>query len=230
MALIKYGGGVIQASGSIAGTTHARNRSGNYARSRTKPVNPRSTYQVTIREALAMLTQRWHDTVTSAQRTAWATYAAAVAMKNRLGETIYLTGFNHYLRVNIVRINLGQNKCDAGPVTLTLPEQDPSFAITASAATQLISVAWDVLLPWTDIAASVMGFWMGVPQIVTRNFFNGPWRMGGSVPGNGVSPTTFTAPFTLIAGQRIWVYARISTGPTDSRLSEKFRDDCIVAA
>jgi hypothetical protein len=230
MALIKYGGGIIQASGSIAGNTFARNRFGNYARPRTKPVNPQSSYQVVIRTAMAYFTQRWHDTVTAAQRTAWNTYAAAVAMNNRLGETVYLTGFNHYLRVNIVRLQLGQSTCDAGPPTLTLPEQDPTFAITASVATQLITVTWNDSAPWSDIAASVLGLWMGQPQAATRNFFNGPWRMMGSIPGNGTSPTTMAPSFTLVLGQRIWVYARVSTGPTDSRLSNPFRDDCIVAA
>ncbi|GAI58374.1 unnamed protein product, partial [marine sediment metagenome] len=39
MALVKYGGGITQMSGSIAGNTFARNRYGNYVRSRTKPIN-----------------------------------------------------------------------------------------------------------------------------------------------------------------------------------------------
>ncbi|GAH28464.1 unnamed protein product, partial [marine sediment metagenome] len=38
MALVKYGAGIIQMSGSIAGDVHARNRFGNYIRPRTKPV------------------------------------------------------------------------------------------------------------------------------------------------------------------------------------------------
>ncbi|GAI01350.1 unnamed protein product, partial [marine sediment metagenome] len=45
MALIKYGGGIVQISGSIAGTVFARNKMGNYARPRTKPVNPRTARQ-----------------------------------------------------------------------------------------------------------------------------------------------------------------------------------------
>ncbi|GAH50296.1 unnamed protein product, partial [marine sediment metagenome] len=48
MALVKLGGGIVQISGSIAGNTFARNRFGNYMRSRTKPVNPNSTRQTDI--------------------------------------------------------------------------------------------------------------------------------------------------------------------------------------
>lgn len=230
MALIRYGGGIVQMSGSIAGTTHARNRFGNYSRARTKPVNPNSTLQVAIRSALSYLTTYWHETLSAAQRIAWGTYANAIAMKNRLGETTYLTGFNHFLRSNIVRVQLGQTLCPNAPTILSLPDKDSTFAIAASAATQKVTVTWDDTLPWGDIAASVMGLWMGVPQLTTRNYFGGPWRCNGSIPGNQTSPTEKTAIFTLVAGQKIWFYGRVSTGPTDSRLSEPFYASCVVGA
>ncbi|GAH13494.1 unnamed protein product, partial [marine sediment metagenome] len=49
MSLVKYGGGIVQMSGSIAGNTFARNRYGNYVRARTKPINPNSDRQVVVR-------------------------------------------------------------------------------------------------------------------------------------------------------------------------------------
>ena len=229
-ASIKYGGGVIQMSGSIAGNTYARNRFGNYVRPRTKPVNPSSTAQGTIRTILSFLAERWHDTLTPAERIAWGTYAAAVAMKNRLGEAVYLTGFNHYLRVNTVRMQMENSKCDPGPVTLTLPEKDPAFTVAAYASTQKLNIVHDVALPWCSIPASILGVWMGQPQGATRNFFGGPWKKVGPIPGNAVSPTLMDPPFTLIAGQKVWVYGRIATGPTDSRLSEPMVVSCTVLA
>jgi hypothetical protein len=230
MALVKFGGGVIDMRGSIAGNTFARNRSGNYVRARTKPVNPNSVLQVAMRTYMAFLTSRWHDTISASQRIAWNSYANAVSMKNRLGESTFLSGFNHYIRVNTVRLQLENSKCDEGPVVLALPEKDPTLIIAAYASTQKISVTRDVALPWCGVPASVMGIWCGSPQLATRNFFAGPWRKAGSIPGNGVSPTLITSPFTLIAGQKIWVYARIATGPTDSRLSEPMVHSCIVLA
>jgi hypothetical protein len=230
MALVKYGGGIIQLSGSIAGNTFARNRNGNYVRAKTKPVNPNSTLQAAMRTFMAFLTARWHDTLSAGQRTAWNAYANAVAMKNKLGETTYLSGFNHYLRVNTVRLQLENSKCDEGPVVLALPEKDPTLILAAYASTQKLSITRDTALPWCGIPASVMGIWCGSPQLITRNFFAGPWKKAGSIPGNGVTPTLITSPFTLIAGQKIWVYARIATGPTDSRLSEPMIMSCTVAA
>lgn len=230
MALVKFGAGIVQMSGSIAGVTHARNRFGNYVRPRTKPVNPNSSYQSVIRTALSYLAIYWSETLSASNRTGWNTYAAAVAMKNRLGETTYMTGFNHFLRANIVRIQLGQNLVPTAPTVLSLPDKDSSFALAAYADTQKLHITWDDDLPWTEVAASVLGIWQGVPQLATRNFFNGPWRVVAGIAGNGESPTLLTAPFTLVAGQKLWVYGRVSTGPTDCRLSEPFYASTTVIA
>lgn len=229
-AVVKFGAGIIQISGSIAGVTHARNRFGNYIRPRTKPVNPSSTRQAAIRLYMKYYTERWHDTLTSGQRAAWNTYAAAVSCKNRLGEVVYITGFNWYLAVNIVRAQAENSKCDNGPVTLSLVESDPGFAVSASAGTQLMTITMTLGLPWRDIAASIMCIYQGTPQIVTRNFFNGPWKYAGNFPGNAVAPHTVTAPMTLIVGQKVWVYGRIATGPSDSRISAPMVAACTVGA
>jgi hypothetical protein len=230
MALVKYGGGLVQMSGSIAGTTFARNASGNFARARTKPVNPSSALQVTRRTALAYLTEYWHETITSAQRTAWATYANAVPMKNRLGESIKISGFNHFCRSNSVRLMMGLTLTPEGPPTLTLPEIDPTFAIAGSVATQLLSITYDITLPWHSVVGSGIAIVMGRPQVSTRNFFKGPYNYAGKIIIADTSPKTIAAPFTLVLGQKIWCYARISGGALDSRCSNRFSDDAIVAA
>lgn len=230
MALVKFGGGITQMSGSIGGTTFARNRFGNYARSRTKPVNPNTILQTNVRGYIGLLAQKWHDTLISSQRIAWSTYANAVAMKNRLGESTYNTGFNHYLRVNTVRLQLGKSQCPNAPHILSLPEKDPTFAISASVATQLITVTLSTGLPWQSITASVFGVWMGEPQLVTRNYFGGPWKMAGAILCDAVAPLTVAPPYTLVLGQKVWCYGRIATGPTDSRLSEQMAANCTVGA
>lgn len=232
MALVKYGGGIVQASGSIAGNVHARNRFGNYIRPRTKPVNPNSVHQVGIRSALSYLTTYWHATLTAAQRTAWATYAAAVAMKNRLGETVFLTGFNHFIRSNAELVNRELTLVADGPTELALPEKDSTFAVSGSAATQEISVVFDTALDWVDEADSYLMVYQGVPQLVTRNFFGGPWRYMDNVEGDATTPPTspaaMTAPFTLVEGQKVWCYARIVRA--DGRVTEPFYASFVVAA
>jgi len=232
MALIKFGGGIIQMAGSIAGNTYARNRYGNYARARTKPTNPNTARQQGIRASLAELTDRWAQTLTANQRTAWNLYGSNVAMKNRLGETVNLTGFNHYIRSNVIRNRIGLGVIDDGPVVFEIPAQDPAFAITASEATQEISFAYDAGMDWADENGAWLVLYNGQPQNAQRNFFAGPWRYCSVVEGvNGAppaSPKVATATFAIAELQHIWAYARIIRA--DGRMSDVFRDDCFCAA
>jgi hypothetical protein len=232
MALIKFGGGVVGMSGSIAGNTFARNRFGNYSRTRTKPVNPNSAGQQGVRDALSFLTSVWASVLTAGQRTAWATYAAAIAMKNRLGETIYLTGFNHFLRGNVQTMNINQIYAAAGPATLSLPAKDTAFTVAASVATQQLSIAFDVAQGWNHENGGQFQVFMGQPRQATRNFFAGPYKFANTLYGNVgaplTSPQVISAPMTLVLGQLITCYARIRM--MDGRISEKFFYSCTVGA
>jgi len=232
LALLKFGGGITEMRGSIAGNVYSRNRFGAYARPRTKPVNPQSELQEACRNVISFLTEYWHSTLTPAERTAWETYAAAVPFNNKLGETVYLTGFNMFVRSNFELKRQAHTVVEAGPTTLALPETDPTFAVAASVATQEISVTFDNVLPWANEDDAFLFVEQGVPQIATRNFFNGPWRFMDEVAGDSVTPPTspaaMTAPFTLVLGQKVWCYARIVRA--DGRLSNPFTASCIVAA
>ncbi|KKN02820.1 hypothetical protein LCGC14_1113880 [marine sediment metagenome] len=232
MALVRYGGGIVQMSGSIAGDTFARNRFGNYSRARTKPVNPNTARQVAVRAALAELTVRWAQTLTAVQRTAWNTYGGNVAMKNKLGETVYLTGFNHYIRSNSIRTRHILGAIDVGPALMELPAQDPGFSITISEATQIITVAFNDTFAWASEDDAYLAVYQGQPQNAQRNFFGGPWRylaiFSGSVGVPLTSPQTKSAEIPVAEGQRVWVYARILRA--DGRLSERFRADTFCTA
>ena len=232
MALVKYGAGVVQASGSIGGTTFSRNRFGNYMRAKTKPVNPASAGQGEVRTSMSFLVEAWNATLTAAQRIAWNSYGSAVAMKNRLGETIYLTGFNHFIRANSWLKRNAKTIIAAGPTALVLPEQDPVFSIAASAASGDITITYDDTLAWDNETGGYLIVYQGTPQAATRNFFNGPWRQLGNIPGETgtpvASPQDLSAVFTLVAGQKIWCYARIIR--SDGRMSNPFAVSAIVGA
>lgn len=231
MAVVKYGGGVIQMSGSLAGNTFARNRYGNYVRSRTKPINPQTALQTAVRSAVAQLAARWSSTLTAAQRTGWNLYGSSVAVLNKLGETMYLSGYNHYIRSNLILVQIGETIVDAPPVIFEIPEKDPTFAISASEATQKFSCVLDNTLAWANEAGGFLVKYQGSPQNAQRNFFNGPWRLMGHVVGDDITPPTSPdeedAVFAISEGQHLWVYARILRA--DGRLSEKFRADCFCA-
>jgi len=200
-------------SGSIAGDVHARNRFGNYIRPRTKPVNPHSPRQEAARAIVSYIAEYWHSEMSPVQRNLWDVYAAAVAMTNRLGETIHLTGFNHFIRTNAHRYKTGFAPLAAAPTTLSLAEKDPAAACAEEdISAQTFDMAFGVVGwgPDPDDKAHIC-FYQGQPQLQSRNFFAGPWRyIGKYVPSNGPSsPVTLPAAFSFALDQKVWFQARV---------------------
>lgn len=232
MATVKFGGGIGDIRGAIGSWVFSRNRSGNYIRNRTIPVNPRTQRQVDIRSILTTLIGFWRDLLTAAQREAWDLYASNVSVKNRLGEDIFITGQNHYVRSNAPRIQQLATRIDDAPVLFDVGVQDPTFAVSISAASGLVSVTFDDTLLWVGEDDGHMLVYPGRPVDPTINFFNGPWRSGSAIDGDlalpPTSPSTITNSFTPAVGQQQFVRARISRA--DGRLTEYFRNEIIVIA
>jgi len=232
MALIKTGGGVAVISGSVGGTVFSRNKGGAYIRNRTIPINPNSPAQVVVKAAMAFLTSYWAQTLSAAERIAWNLYASNVSMVNRIGEAVFHSGFNHFVRSNMIRKQLGFPIISPGPVVFELPAQDPTFAITASEATQVITTVYDAGMDWADETDAWLVVFQGRPQNPQRNFFNGPWLLAAALQGvNGAppaSPLVVNASIAFAELQHLWCYARIMRA--DGRLSEPFRADTFCAA
>ncbi len=229
---VKFGGGIVDARGSIAGNTYSRNHYGAYVRARTTPINPNTARQVLVRTAIAFLADMWANTLTAVQRTAWNLYGSSVAMVDSLGATMYLTGYNHFIRSNLIAKMVPYPLVSVGPTVFEIPAQDPTLAVTLSEATQVLTIAFDDTMDWATETAAYMFFFQGKPQNAQRNFFGGPWRLIGSVagidPGGPVEPHAGTAVFAIAEGQHQWIYARIMRA--DGRLSEPFRADNFCAA
>lgn len=224
--LVRYGGGIVQMSGSIAGNTFARNRFGNYARSRTTPVNPRSSRQVARRIAVMFLAEQWRESpMTDAFRTAWAVYADSVNWQNKLGETIKLTGYQHFIRSNSINIINSKALNYNGPADLGLPPGDPLFSVAISAANGM-TVTFDDQMTWVSEDGAFLVIHHGMPQNPTRNFFGGPWRYNGSLGGSVAAPPASpqgpwpSNSWSEIEGQKWWVKASIIRA--DGRLSTHF--------
>jgi len=222
MALVKFGGGIIQLSGSVAGNTFARNRFGDYCRSWKKPVNPHSDRQESVRAIMSYLAEYWHTELTEVQRGLWGTYAAAVLMKNRLGDDVYLTGFNHFIRSNVQYFKVGAAVHAAAPTVLSLPEKDGTLACSEEAiAGQTFTFTCDND-GWAangDNKAMIY-LYQGQPQLASRNFFAGPWRYMDYInQGEGAAGTaTVDAAFAFALGQKVWFQARLIT--VSGRLSQ----------
>lgn len=232
MALVQYGGGVLDMRGSIGGQVHSRNRYGNYTRARTTPVNPSSARQNVIRAVIGALAQDWSNTLTQAQRDEWEVYADAIVRTNALGAQIKLTGFNHFIRSNSIRMQSADTVIVSGPSLLTLPPQDPVMVGTVDEAAQQISVVFDDTLDWLDQDEGRMYVFMSSPKAAGTNFIGGPFRLAGVIEGDSTtpptSPTLLAVPFPVAENQEVVVRARISED--DGRLSDLFRSQTSVTA
>lgn len=230
--LVQYGGGILDARGSIGGQTASRNRSGNYLRARTTPVNPRSSKQNKVRSVVQFLAQYWSNTLTQLQRDGWEVYAAAITRANKLGSQIKLTGFNHFIRSNAPLLQSDKTIVAAPPTTLTLPPGDPLFACTVDEAAQQISVVFDATAAWNTQTGGFLIVSMSIPKAAGNAFIGGPMRLAdvlvGIDPGGVASPQVMAVPFPVAEGQEILCSARIAE--LDGRLSDIFRHQSSVTA
>jgi hypothetical protein len=223
MPLIKTGGGVTQITGSIAGNTFFRNRSGAVMRTRTVPTNTKSARQVISRELFSHLDGTWFTTLTAEQRQSWDLYAKNVAMKNKLGESTHLTGQLHFIRSNQARMTAGLPLIRTAPgAPYALSEADPSFTPYASSSIQLIALYFDTTLPWVQENYAGMIVHVGKPINKTKNYYNGPWKFLGCILGSAGSPPASpsfleTLPNLISPKQKVCFKVQITRA--DGRLS-----------
>lgn len=221
---------VTEASGSLGGFTASRNKGGLYFRARAIPTNPNSTYQQTVRSALAQLVTTWGSTLSAAQRAAWSTYAANTTVIGPLGTPIHNSGLNMYLRGNVSRLQTTLPRVDDGPTVYDLGGYtEPSIGFDATAGE--IDVTFDNTDAWANEDDAAMLVYVSRPQGPGVEFFKGPYRLAGLIAGDSTTPPTspaaITLPFAVTAGQRM--FARIVVSRADGRLSASFRDGAIAA-
>lgn len=128
MALVRFGNGVAEMRGSIAGTTFSRVKGGAIARNRTVPVNPNSLAQANVRTNFAIVVASW-NILGKAEIDTWAALAPNVELVNRLGEAYNPTARQLYLSINLAKQNGGLALLNEAPASPNLP--DPDAGITS---------------------------------------------------------------------------------------------------
>lgn len=221
-----------QRSGKQGGMVWSHNAGGPYVRNRTIPTNPNTDRQVAVRNAIRSIAIAWSLTLTQTQRDAWDLYASLVVWTNRLGQSIFLKGLNHYIRSNVVRVQNAIARVDAAPTSFDLGTAELELAVTASEATQDLTINGQdpVDDPWIGIPDAWQFVYMGRPVNASVKFYGGPYRQITAIPGAGPPPfpAVVGTAFPLAEGQRIWVRTRIARA--DGRLSEFAQVNFLAAA
>lgn len=148
MALIRPGAVVGQVSGRIGGVVFARNRGGAYVRNGPAPVQPRTIYQQTVRNALSQASSAW-DGLTDDQRQAWSEWAKLNPVKNRIGESVTLQGNAAFVQLNSRLVMLGIT-----PVATTPAVGSPSGLLTMTLNTDIGAGDFEVVYTATPLGAN----------------------------------------------------------------------------
>lgn len=214
---------LTDASGSLAGVTYSHNRGGAYTRSRAVPVNPNTPQQALVRSWFADAQGSW-SALTAAQRDAWDSYALATPIANSIGASVNVGGKGMFTRGLVPRLQAGLTQISAGPVVTGLPALTGPGITSITASTGIMIVTFTNTDLWATAVGGALLVYASRPQSPTITGFKGPYRFAGRVLG-AVSPPTspqnITLPFTVTAGQRVFV--RFVSVTADGRLSGDFR-------
>jgi hypothetical protein len=131
----------VPQSGSIAGSTHSRNRAGQYKRNRVSPCQPTgSGRRATVRAAFGSASSHWSG-LTRAQQEAWVAYADSYPYTDSLGQSIKLTGHQMCVAINCNLLNSG-GALRVLPPTDNVTDQLTSVEIVATAGTPTMEISW----------------------------------------------------------------------------------------
>lgn len=214
MAIIRGAFGGAQIRNSLSSVTFAQGPFGTVARARTPPVNPNSARQVAIRAALALVSFRWSNLLTSAQRQAWDAYAATTPLPDPFGGTKLVSGRQMWMRTNVIFADLLGTVLDAAPGTPGVG-QPPLLTIAASTANGLEVTA---ITP-TIAAGALVNVRVGLPVNFARNFYKAPFTNVATIDSTTVFPITLIPAAQMVIGQRYFTASRHIE--VDGKVSER---------
>ena len=138
MALLKLGGLITKISGKIGGQIMGTSNSGNYIKSNSYSQNPNTPNQSRQKAKIGLISQLWRN-LTQAQRNAWESGTTDYPYINRVGDTVFYTGFSLFNKLNLNRQVLEL------PPNLSIPTFTPislpNFTISQNPSNVLI-ITW----------------------------------------------------------------------------------------
>lgn len=208
MAKFTPGAIVSEVRNKIAASVFTKNRAGAAVRNRTTPINRRSVGQTQKRQQLSALSSGWRG-LTASQITAWNAAAPSFPQQDQLGQTIFLTGHQLYVRLNANLILIGASQ-------ITSPPSPTSFAVLALGAISAVASTGVITVAFTPTPVPT-GFnlilKMTAPVSAGKSFVgNSAFRYVQNVAPAGTSPVTATSAYATVfgaitskAGQKIFV-------------------------
>ena len=185
-------------------------------------MNRDTTGQQAQRNAFGFVSQAWRG-LTSVQQNAWIAPAGQFTRKDKTGATISLTGAALFASCNILKRRMGLALVNTPPTSTENVAITPPTA-TLTATTRVLSLTFSADA-WNAATGGVLVSCSAVIQ-PGRNYV-GKYTTVGFHVNPATSATSFTIPFTLIAGDTIEI--RCAAIAPDGRPSNvcKFRSTSV---
>ena len=212
-------------SGKIGGIVASHNKGGQYFRIFRVPVDPGSIDQLEVRNAFQSAGSEWNGTLTPEQREDWDAYATALGSTNPLGDPIDPGGKGLYTGWMTPRLRSSLPAVQAAPLEIFRPGFTTPTIDSIDTGAQTMTIGFDDTDLWANEDDGAMFIYISPPRSLGVNFFKGPYRLADVVLGDAITapttPVVVPLPFTLGAGQRVFV--RINISRADGRLSDSQR-------
>lgn len=133
------------------------------------------------------LAQHWSTNLAQSQRDAWNTYAANTPYMDGIGQPITMSGFNAFVKSNMllqmlaVYTGVPNSPLDTAPTTFDTGPQVQTvdaFGGFAVANTIVLAASWSTVAP----DDGDMFMFIAPPQNPGRKFFKGPYQFAATAP------------------------------------------------
>jgi hypothetical protein len=200
--IVFSGIGVVDARKKLGGSVFSRNRGGNYIRRRVVPINRNTTSQRGSRTRFTGLSQGWRG-LTATQQTAWNNATGNFPRKDRLGNTIVLSGANLYQSLNNTLINAGIATIATPPIASTIVGPATFSATYVAGVSTLTFTATPVPTGQAYLVFATRGLSPGV------SFVKSQFRLITTFAAAAASPQIVTTPYiakfgAVVVGQKVF--------------------------
>jgi hypothetical protein len=224
---VKWGAIVVDGRNKIGGHVASKNRAGSYFRTKVTPVNPRSTFQVNVRNRLGGLSSAWRG-LTAAQRIAWNAAVSDYKKTDIFGDIRNPSGFNLYQKLNNNLVNIVQSQLTAPP----LPEAVNAFTSVLFEADNSSQVMHITYAPAIEADHSVLVF--GTPAISPGiSFVKSEFRQFDVINAADASPfeigTEYIAKFGPIGAVGMQIFVQlVQVNWNTGQAGIPIQDSCII--
>lgn len=226
MTKIKFGAIVTDGRGKLGGHVLAKNRSGNYMRTKVTPVNPQTPYQQAQRASLGTLSSGWSG-LTQPQRNAWDGAVSDFQKTDIFGDLRTPTGKNLFTALNKNLLNSGQSIINLPPVPSTIPN------LTIASATFSVGAGTYNVVTAGVATGSFVQLWATPAMSPGTSFVKNRIRLLETVAGAPNATIDVAASYlarngALTAGANVYVAIRVINAGGEAGVLSTFKVSVIA--